>query len=81
MVASDLPGMAPIVGEVDCGVLVDPTDPHAIAAACRRLLEETPEAAAQRRARILRAAHDAYNWESQLDVLLAEYGRLTGKPW
>ena len=31
--------------------------------------------------RILRAAHDAYNWESQLDVLLAEYGRLTGKPW
>ena len=81
VVASDLPGMAPIVGEVDCGVLVDPTDPHAIAAACRRLLEESPEAAAQRRARILRAAHDAYNWEGQLDVLLAEYGRLTGKPW
>ncbi|HEY3072024.1 MAG TPA: glycosyltransferase [Candidatus Limnocylindrales bacterium] len=81
VVASDLPGMAPIVAEVDCGVLVDPTDPHAIAAACRRLLDESPEAAAQRRARILRAAHDTYNWEGQLEVLLAEYGRLTGKPW
>jgi glycosyltransferase involved in cell wall biosynthesis len=81
VVASDLPGMAPIVTEVDCGILVDPTDPHAIAAACRRLLDESPDAAAQRRARILRAAHERYNWERQLEALLTEYGRLTGRPW
>jgi glycosyltransferase involved in cell wall biosynthesis len=81
VVASDLPGMAPTVREADAGLVVDPTDPGAIAAACRTLLDEPPDAAAARRARILAAAHDRFNWETQLERLLDAYGRLTGQPW
>lgn len=81
VVASDLAGMAPTVREADAGLLVDPTDPAAIAAACRALLDEGAVAAAARRTRILAAAHDAFNWETQMAGLLAEYGRLTGRPW
>src|SRR5664280_665158 len=33
------------------------------------------------RARILRAAHERYAWEAQLEVLLALYGRVTGAAW
>jgi glycosyltransferase involved in cell wall biosynthesis len=73
--------MAPTVREAGAGLLVDPTDPAAIAAACRELLAEPAAAAAERRARILAAAHETYNWESQLERLVAEYGRLTGRPW
>lgn len=81
IVAADLPGMAPIVRETGAGVVCDPTDPVAIAAAIRSLLE-LPEA--ERRAigeRGRRAAATRYNWTAQIEVLLAEYGRLTGRPW
>ena len=27
------------------------------------------------------AARGPYSWEAQVEVLLAEYGRLTGRPW
>jgi glycosyltransferase involved in cell wall biosynthesis len=81
VVASDLPGMAPTVRDAKAGLLVDPADPKAIAAACRELLAVDPAAAAARRAEITVAAHETYNWERQLEVLLAEYGRITGKPW
>jgi glycosyltransferase involved in cell wall biosynthesis len=81
VVASDLPGMASIVRETEAGLLVDPTRPADIAAACRTLLAASPEEAAARRTRILDAAHVTYNWERQARVLLDEYGRLTGKPW
>jgi glycosyltransferase involved in cell wall biosynthesis len=81
VVASDLPGMAPTVREADAGILVDPTSPAEIAAACRTLLAEAPDAAAARRERILTAAHATFNWERQVRVLLDEYGRLTGRPW
>ena len=37
VVASDLPGMAPIVAETGCGVVCDPTDPAAIADAIRSI--------------------------------------------
>ena len=49
VVASDLPGMAPIVREIGAGLLVDPTDPAAIAAACRRILDAPPDERAERR--------------------------------
>ena len=81
VVASDLPGMSGIVRESGCGVLVDPTDPPAIAAAIRDLLRLP---AAERDA-IGRRGHEAhlatYNWEAQAAILLEEYGRLTGRPW
>ena len=81
VVASDLPGMAPIVRETGCGVVCDPTDPSAIAAALRRILEAPSSEREAYRARALAAAHGTYNWERQLELLVAEYGRLTGKPW
>jgi glycosyltransferase involved in cell wall biosynthesis len=81
VVASDLPGMGPIVRETGCGVLVDPTDPTAIAAALREVLATPPHEMAAWRARCSAAARETYNWERQLDGLLAEYSRLTGRPW
>ena len=81
VIASDLPGMAEIVRESGCGLLVDPADPDAIAAAARSILDAPAD---ERRAygeRGLAAAHDTYNWETQVERLLAEYGRLSGRPW
>jgi glycosyltransferase involved in cell wall biosynthesis len=72
--------MASIVRDTGAGVLVDPTEPTAIAAAIEGLLAD-PAARAAIGARSLAAAHDVYNWETQAEGLLAEYGRLTGRPW
>jgi len=81
VVASDLPGMAPYVREVGCGVLVDPTDPHAIARALRQLVDGPPEVRRTMGARGLAAAHERYHWERQAELLFAEYSRLTGRRW
>ncbi len=81
VVASDLPGMAPIVTETGCGVVCDPTDPAAIATALRAILDAPAEERRAYRTRALAAAHATYCWEHQVEMLLAEYGRLTGRPW
>ncbi|MDP9483069.1 MAG: glycosyltransferase, partial [Chloroflexota bacterium] len=81
VVASDLPGMATIVRATECGLLCDPADPASIATALRAILD-APEAdrlAYGRRG--LEASHAEYSWERQAGILLAEYGRLTGRPW
>jgi glycosyltransferase involved in cell wall biosynthesis len=80
VVASDLPGMADIVRETGAGLVVDPTDPGAISAALREVLVSEANRQAMG-ARALAAAHATYNWERQLELLLDEYGRLTGRPW
>jgi glycosyltransferase involved in cell wall biosynthesis len=81
VVASDLPGMAGIVNETGCGVLCDATSPAAIAAAIRSILDAPEDERAAYRERAIAAAHGTYSWEAQVEVLLAEYGRLTGRPW
>jgi len=81
VVASDLPGMAPIVRSVDAGRLVDATDPVSIARALSRVLDAPEEVQLARRKRILAAAHDLYNWETQSAGLFGEFERLTGQPW
>jgi glycosyltransferase involved in cell wall biosynthesis len=81
VVASDLPGMAPIVAETGCGVVCDPTDPAAIADAIRSIFALSPDERAAMSRRALQAAAGPYSWEAQVEVLLAEYGRLTGRPW
>ncbi len=80
-VCSDHPGMGPIARETGCGIPVDPTDIDAIAAAIRTIVDEPPDERAARRARALAAAHDTYNWETQVQTLLDEYTRLTGRRW
>jgi glycosyltransferase involved in cell wall biosynthesis len=73
--------MGPIARETGCGIPVSPDDIDAVVAAIRSIVE-APEAEREaQRSRALAAAHATYNWESQIDVLLAEYGRLSGKPW
>ncbi len=81
VVASDLPGMAPIVRETGCGVVCDPTDAAAIAAAILAIIDAPGAERAGYRRRALDAAHATYCWEHQAEALLAEYGRLTGRPW
>lgn len=81
VVASDLPGMSGIVRETGCGVLCDPTSPESIAAAVCSILDASDAEREAYRKRSLAAVHSTYNWESQVEILLAEYGRLTGRPW
>jgi glycosyltransferase involved in cell wall biosynthesis len=81
VVASDLPGMAPIVRETGCGLVCDPTDPDAIAAALRAILEAPAEERAAYGERALAAVRTTYHWEAQMEHLLAVYERLTGRPW
>lgn len=76
VVASDLPGFRSIVPVVDCGVLVDPTDPVAISLGIRSLLDLGPDGLRQVGDRGLAAAHETYNWEAQFEVLDAVYARL-----
>jgi len=80
-VCSDHPGMGPIARETGCGIPVDPSDVEAIAAAIRTVVDAPPDERAATRARALAAAHDTYNWETQVQVLLDEYTRLTGRRW
>jgi glycosyltransferase involved in cell wall biosynthesis len=80
VVASDLPGMAPIVSATGCGVLVDPTDVAAIGSAIRDVLDAQPERKAAFAAGI-RAAQAEYTWDREMARLLGEYGRLTGRRW
>ncbi len=81
VVASNLPGMASIVRELDAGILVDPTRPADIAAAIRGLLELPPAERAAARARVRDMAAARYGWPLQFERLLLEYARLTGRPW
>ena len=74
VVASDLPGIRPVVlGDPDqpLGALADPDDIPAFAAALRRILELPAEEAAALRARCLAAAGDRWNWETESAALLA----------
>jgi glycosyltransferase involved in cell wall biosynthesis len=80
VVASDMPGMRAVVDEVGAGVLCDPTDPASIAAAVRAVLETPPDAQVARRERILRAAHERYSWEAQVETLGRIYDQLVAGP-
>jgi glycosyltransferase involved in cell wall biosynthesis len=77
VVASDLPGIRAIVREAMCGVLCDPTSPSAIAAAMREVLTASRDNREAFRAAALKAAHDRYNWETEVETLLAVYERLS----
>jgi glycosyltransferase involved in cell wall biosynthesis len=79
VVASDLPGFRSIVPVVDCGVLVDPTDPSDVARGIRSLLELGPDGLRAVGERGLEAAHATYNWEAQFEVLEGVYARLLAR--
>jgi glycosyltransferase involved in cell wall biosynthesis len=79
VVATDLPGMAEIVRETGCGILVDATDPADIARAIREIVDAPAEERRAMRERTWRAGQERYNWERESEVLLALYARLLGQ--
>jgi hypothetical protein len=78
VVASDFPVWREIVDGAGCGLLVDPQDPAAIAAAMCELLADNERAARMgecgRQAAIAR-----YSWQAEGDKLCALYARLDGR--
>jgi glycosyltransferase involved in cell wall biosynthesis len=80
-VVSDLPGMSAIVKDAGSGVLVDPTDVPAISAAIGRIASLPEDEWQAWRERCVAAAHERYNWETQVERLLDLYSQLTGKRW
>jgi glycosyltransferase involved in cell wall biosynthesis len=80
-VVSDLPGMSAVARDADCAILVDPTDVPEIRAAIRRILDLPPADWLAWSDRCVAAAHDRYNWETQVGKLLDLYTELTGKRW
>ena len=75
VVASDFPLWRSIIQEVGCGLLVDPTNPAAIAEAIRWLLERPAEAESMG-LRGREAVRRIYNWENEQQKLVELYARL-----
>lgn len=82
VVTSDFPTMRDIVLGDPAGALgtvVDPTDPAAVAAAIRSILDLDPRSEAELRARCRNAARDRWNWEVESARLVALYRELLGR--
>jgi glycosyltransferase involved in cell wall biosynthesis len=78
VVASDLPGIAPLVHETGCGILCDPGDPADIARAIRTIVGAPDEERVALRMRCLEAARTRYSWAHQVGELLHVYEGLGG---
>ena len=77
VVASDLPGMAPIIRETGCGVVCDPTSPADIARAIGQVIDASPERRRAYTEACLSAARNRYGWDRQVERLLAVYATLS----
>jgi hypothetical protein len=75
VIASDFPLWRSIIDEARCGLLVDPLDPPAIAAAMRWILDHPGEAQAMGESG-RRAVERQFNWNSASRKLTAFYERL-----
>jgi glycosyltransferase involved in cell wall biosynthesis len=64
-----------IVRESECGLLVDVTNPQAIADAALQLLRD-PELSARLGANGRNAVEEKYNWQAEEKVLLEAFARL-----
>jgi glycosyltransferase involved in cell wall biosynthesis len=84
VVASDFPGMRPIVVDDPAGPLgavCDPHDPASIAAAMRAVLDRDPAERAAARERSVTAARERWNWAAESARLIALYDDLAaGRP-
>ncbi|MCY4211547.1 MAG: glycosyltransferase, partial [Gammaproteobacteria bacterium] len=75
VIASDFPAWRHIVDRAECGLLVNPLEPSAIADAMLWLLNNPQEAERMgRRAR--KAAEEFYSWEREGDKLIRLYKKL-----
>jgi glycosyltransferase involved in cell wall biosynthesis len=83
VVSSDTPERRRIViddPDGPLGELCDPTSSASIASAIRRILDLPPGAAAELRARCLKAGRERYNWERESAALVELYADLSGAP-
>jgi glycosyltransferase involved in cell wall biosynthesis len=78
VIARDFPFIREIVGDADCGLLVQPDDTAQIASAMAHLLHH-PEEAARMGENGFRAAREKYNWQLEEKKLLSLYEELLGK--
>ncbi len=76
VIVSDFPPNRAVVAGADCGLLVDPTDADAIAAAITRLVAD-PAEARRLGANGRRAFETQYNWQALEQKLLALYEELS----
>lgn len=75
VIGSDFPLWRSIIAEHCCGLLVDPTNPEAVADAIDWVLNHPAEAAAMgNRGRTM--VEERYNWESEAQNLLHAYQRI-----
>ncbi len=79
VVASDFPQVRDVVVRSGAGLVVDTTDPLAIAQGLRRVLRD-PEAAAAMGAKGRTAVEREYNWSTSATALLEAYGRIVRAP-
>ena len=75
VIASDFPLWRKIIGDAECGFLVDPTQPAEIAKALTWVLEN-PEAAEAMGRRGQKAVAETYNWDSEAKKLVGLYEAL-----
>ena len=75
VIASDLPLWKKIIGDAQCGLLVDPLQPKAIAKAIDWLLDH-PKEAEQMGKNGRKAVVEQYNWEIESKTLLNLYNEL-----
>jgi glycosyltransferase involved in cell wall biosynthesis len=76
VIASDFPLWRRIIGEANCGILVDPQQPAHIAEAIEYLLTHDSEAEAMGR-RGRKAIEEHFNWQHEEQTLLHLYSSLT----
>lgn len=76
-IVSDFPAWQAIVIETECGLLVPPDDPQALAAAIQRLLTD-PGLAERLGANGRRAVKMTYNWDAEEARLVSRYRALAG---
>lgn len=72
VVASDFPDVRQVVEGSGAGIVVDPADPDAVAAAIRCLIED-PELARSMGAAGRRAVSERFNWQTSAETLLRGY--------
>jgi glycosyltransferase involved in cell wall biosynthesis len=78
VIASDFPLYREIVEPARCGLLVDPSQPEAIAQAMEYLIEH-PQEARQMGDNGRRAVLEKYNWEKESERLLEVYDIVLGR--
>lgn len=75
VIVSDFPLYRAVIDKVNCGLLVDPLNPQAIAAAVQWMLEHPEEATAMGE-RGREATRTEYNWTTEAQKLAGFYARL-----